>query len=145
MAKELGYEFQSVGNVAREYADKEFGLSINEFQDLCRQKPELDDYVNLNFAEYCNKTEKIVADFRLGFHFVEKSFNVFLKCSAEIAAKRLQNDNRGKEKTDFASIAKRNVEMRDRFIEKYGVDFTAENNYDLVIDTDYLTSENLPE
>jgi predicted cytidylate kinase len=141
LAKELNYGFRSVGNVAREYAEKEFGLSINEFQDLCRQKPELDDYVNLNFAKYCNKTEKIVADFRLGFHFVEKSFNVFLKCSAEIAAKRLQNDNRGKEKTDFASIAKRNAEMRDRFIEKYGVDFTDENNYDLVIDTDYLTPE----
>jgi radical S-adenosyl methionine domain-containing protein 2 len=143
LAKELGYEFQSVGNIAREYAKVNYGLSINEFQELCRQKPELDDLINLSFRDYCNNSKGIVADFRLGFHFIEKSFNVFLKCSAEIAAKRLQNDNRDKEKTDFASIAERNAEMRYRFIEKYGVDFTDEKNYDLVIDTDYFTPEEI--
>jgi len=38
---------------------------------------------------------------------------------------------------------KRNQDMRQRFIDKYGIDFINENNYDLVIDTDINTPESI--
>lgn len=141
LAEKLGCEFLSVGNMTREIAEKEYGMSINEFQDKCRVNPQLDDEINLKFAERCNNAENVVADFRLGFHFVKNSFNILLTVSDKAAFERLSKAERGKEKTDFESIKERNREMRGRFLERFGVDFADKNNYHLVIDTSEKTPE----
>lgn len=143
LAEKLGYNFVSVGNFSREFAQKEFGLSINEFQEKCKQQPELDDLIDEKFKTYCNEHDKIVADYRLGFHFVEKAFNVLLKVTSENAAIRLRNANRCTEQIAPASIEKRNNEMRNRFVGKYGVDFSNEGNYNLTIETDNLMPEEI--
>jgi cytidylate kinase len=49
------------------------------------------------------------------------------------------------EQTDFESIKKRNENMRHRFIERFGVDFADEKNYDLVIDTSKKTPPEITE
>lgn len=139
----LGYEFVSVGDFSRDYAQKELGLTINEFQEKCKKKPELDDLIDEKFKQLCNEKENIVADYRLGFHFVKNAFNVLLKVSDKVASERIQKANRKKENTDIESIKKRNQEMKKRFIDKYGIDFTNENNYDLVINTDNPPPENI--
>jgi predicted cytidylate kinase len=143
LKEKLDYEFISVGNVSREFAQKEYGLTINEFQEKCKKEPELDDLIDERFSQLCNGTDNIVADYRLGFHFVKNAFHVFLRVSDNIAASRIQNDDRGKENVNPDSIKKRNQDMRQRFIDKYKVDFTDESNYDLVIDTDNLSPKDI--
>jgi predicted cytidylate kinase len=135
LAEKLGYRFLSVGNFTREFAKKEFEMNINEFQAKCKEEPNLDDFVNFKFRDLCNSTKNIVADFRLGFHFVENSLNILFILSEEEAFKRLAKADRKMEQTDFESIRIRNENMRHRFIEKFRVDFADENNYHLVIDT----------
>lgn len=137
----LNYEFISVGNFTRDYAKKEFGVSINEFQEMCKQNPELDRDIDRKFQALCNSTKRIVVDYRLGFRFVEDAFCVLLKVTDEVAFQRLQNAERGMEKTDAVSIKERNENMRARFIEQYNVDFSDERNYDLVVNTDLISSE----
>lgn len=139
LAEKLNYKFLSVGNFAREFAEKKFGMSINEFQAKCKKEPGLDDFVNFKFRDICNSTENFVADFRLGFHFVENSLNILFVLSEKEAFERLSKAGRAMEQTDFKSIRKRNENMRQRFIERFGVDFADENNYDLVIDTNKKT------
>jgi predicted cytidylate kinase len=139
LAEKLNYEFLSVGNFTREFAEREFGMSINEFQEKCEKEPSLDDYVNFKFRDICNNTENFVADFRLGFYFVKNSLNVLFTLSEKEAFERLSKTLRNKEQTDFESIRKRNEDMRRRFIEKFGVDFADEKNYDLIIDTSEKT------
>jgi predicted cytidylate kinase len=145
LAEKLNYQFLSVGNFAREFAEKEFNMSINEFQEKCEDEPQLDDLVNYKFRDLCNGSENIVADFRLGFHFVEDSFNILFVVSEEEAFERIAKDNRKSEKTDFESIRKRNENMRHRFIEKFGADFADKNNYDLIIDTSKKTLNEIAE
>jgi predicted cytidylate kinase len=145
LAEKLGYQFLSVGNFTREFAEKEFGMSINEFQEKCEKEPSLDDYVNFKFRDLCNNAENIVADFRLGFHFVKNSLNVLFTLSEEEAFKRLSKTSRKMEQTDFESIKKRNENMRHRFIERFGVDFADEKNYDLVIDISKKTPPEITE
>jgi predicted cytidylate kinase len=135
LAEKLNYEFLSVGSFTREFAEKEFGISINEFQAKCKEEPALDDSINFEFRAICNSKDNIVADFRLGFHFIKKSFNILFELSETEAFKRLSEANRKMEQTDFESIRKRNEDMRHRFIENFGVDFADRNNYNLVIDT----------
>lgn len=139
LAQEFGYEFVSVGKFSREFAQNEFRVSINEFQELCKQKPELDALIDTKFKNFCNETDKIVADYRLGFYFVDGAFNVLLKTSDKVAALRLRGDNRGMERIDAESVKNRNIDMKNRFINKYGVDFCDESNYHLTIITDNLS------
>jgi len=139
LAEKLNCKFLSVGSFAREFAEKEFGMSINDFQVKCEENPKLDDFVNFKFRDLCNSMENFVADFRLGFHFVENSFNILFVLSEQAAFERLLKAGRKMEQTDFASIRKRNEDMRQRFIEKFGADFADESNYNAVIDTDKKT------
>jgi cytidylate kinase len=62
LAEKLGCEFVSVGDFSRKFAEKEFGLSINEFQEKCRQQPELDDLIDQKFKGYCNEHNNLVVD-----------------------------------------------------------------------------------
>jgi radical S-adenosyl methionine domain-containing protein 2 len=145
LADRLGYGFLSVGNFAREFAEKEFGMGINEFQTKCREDPALDDFVNLKFRDLCNGEGKIVADFRLGFLFVRNAVNILFVLSEAEAFKRLSGAGRKMEQTDFESMRVRNENMRRRFIDKYKVDFADENNYDLVVDTGRKTPNEVVE
>ena len=142
LAEKLKYEFISVGNFSRKFAKQNFNMNINEFQQYCLKHLEIDNKIDSEFQEYCNKTGKLVIDYRLGFHFIKDALHVFLKVSETEAAKRLM---KAKRISEFGSqneqeikqtMNKRNLEMRERFIKIYNIDFTDISNYKLVIDTD---------
>ena len=143
LAKELGFEFISIGNFSRTFAKEKYNMEINDFQDLCKKDKILDKQIDEKFQLECNSKNKIVADYRLGFHFVENAFHVFLKISDQIAFERIQNADRKEENTTAEGIRRRNEEMKNRFIDKYGIDFTDERNFDLVINTDEQTPEEI--
>lgn len=143
LAEKLNYTFISIGNYSREYALTEYGLTINEFQLLCKKDKSIDQKLDKKFGEDCNHQNNIVVDYRLGFHFVKNAFNVLLKVSDEIAIQRIQAADRKHETIDIASINARNHEMRQRFIDFYHLDFTDERNFHLVVDTDTLAPEEI--
>lgn len=137
LAKELGYKFVSLGNKTRELAAS-MGLSIVEFQEYCFQHPEMDLKLDREFAAECNNEKGLIIDYRMGYKFIEDSFNVFLKVSPETAIERLKKANR--ENETHETIEKRNNSFKNQFLNAYGEDYTDKNNYDLVIDTDYCSS-----
>lgn len=138
--KELDFEFLSIGNYSRAFAKQAYGMTINQFQEHCKNQPELDSLIDEKFKTECKLKNNIVVDYRLGFHFIENAFHVLLKVSDQNASERISLDNRQDELTCPESIKLRNENMRARFVEHYGVDFTNDKNYDLVIDTDNLTA-----
>jgi radical S-adenosyl methionine domain-containing protein 2 len=139
LGKLLNYEFVSVGNFSRDLAEKQYKLSINEFQDKCKSNPELDIEIDNQFRKMCNEINNIIIDYRLGFKFISDAFHVFLGVSDEIAAERIKLAKRTNEQIDIIDIKNRNLKMRDRFLNLYNVDFTDVSNFDLVINTDNLT------
>lgn len=143
IASKLSYEFISIGNFSRDYTLNKFDMSINEFQDKCKKEPELDLLIDEKFTQYCNDKSHIVVDYRLGFKFVLNAFHVLLKVSDEIAVARINKADRQNELIDPVNIRKRNNQMRQRFIDLYGVDFTNVKNYNLVILTVSLTPEEI--
>lgn len=88
-----------------------------------------------------------IIDSRLAFNNIPKSFSIRLTTSPKIAGERLFNDKtRGEEDSNYKDIKeameereKRRIGENERYIEKYGVDLTDENNYQLIIDTSYST------
>jgi radical S-adenosyl methionine domain-containing protein 2 len=136
---QLKFEFISVGNYSRAFANEAYGMTINQFQKHCISHPELDHLIDDKFKAECNSKDNIVIDYRLGFHFIDNAFNVLLQVSDQMASDRISLDNRVDEVTSLEAIKLRNDNMRTRFLKRYNVDFTNDNNYDLVINTDDLT------
>ena len=143
LSKRLEYEFISMGNYSREYAMKNYGLTINEFQTICMEDKSIDKKLDEKFREDCNSRNNIVVDYRLGFYFVKEAFHILLKVSDQTAVKRIQAAARTNESVDIHSINARNKEMKQRFIDFYNLDFTDEGNFHLVVDTDTLLPDEI--
>lgn len=81
----------------------------------------------------------------------EDVLSVRLTSTPEVAAQRLFNDTtRGKEDNKYGSVEeafeareKRRIGEQKRYIKRYGIDLEDENNYDLIIDTSYLTPDDI--
>ena len=88
-----------------------------------------------------------IIDSRLAFNNIPESFSIRLTTNPKIAGERLFNDKtRGKEDSNYKDIKeaieereKRRVGENKRYMERYKVDLTDENNYQLIIDTSYST------
>lgn len=134
LAEQLGYEFISIGNKTRERAEKE-GLTIVEFQQKCRENPILDQELDDEFSAYCNSGENLVIDYRMGFHFVKDAFHIFLKICEEDAIKRMIKAQRANE--TYLTVKERNISFKSQFENTYGIDYTEESHYDLIVKADH--------
>lgn len=136
LAEELQTRFVSAGEFSRKFAMDEFKMDINEFQAHCLLHPEVDEQIDKKMISFCNEQDMLVIDYRLGPKFINNALHVFLKVSPEEAHKRISASERINEKTTMQDINLRNEQMRARFIRNYAFDFTAEDNYKLIIDTE---------
>ncbi len=130
LAKRLDWDFISIGNQTRFEAEKR-GLTITEFQKECLQNPEKDKESDERFAKMCNASERLVIDYRMGFRFVNNAFHVFLSISEELAIERIEGAQR--QNDSAATLRERNDTFRQQFKQAYGVDYTDQTHYDLVI------------
>jgi cytidylate kinase/molybdenum cofactor biosynthesis enzyme MoaA len=137
LAKELQYNFISIGNRTREIAEEK-GMTIVEFQKYCLANPEMDIQLDQEFSTECNRSESLVIDYRLGFKFIKNAYHIFLKISEATAVERLKKANRAKE--SYATINERNESFKSQFINSYGVDYTMPKNYDLIFDVETFQS-----
>ena len=146
VAQKLNYDFVSVGNYSRQLALDEFGMSINQFQEYCKNNPEMDKKIDRYFIDYCESKSNLIIDYRLAFHFLNDCYHAFLNVSDDIAVKRITQSNNRELELDGCNdihrlIKARNENMRLRFEQTYNVDFTNLNNYQLVINTDNFSPE----
>jgi len=137
LAEQLEYNFISIGNKTREYAER-LGMSIVEFQKFCLKNPETDQQIDYSFSRECNNSEKLIIDYRLGFKFIENAFHILLQISEERAIQRLTKAKRDNESHE--TLRERNNAFKKQFESNYRVDFTEPKNYDLVINVEDFDS-----
>ena len=130
LAERLNYEFISLGTIIREKADAE-GLSIVDFQKKCQNDPGMDLEIDKDFSNFCNERDQLVIDYRMGFHFIEEAFHIYLKISEENAVERLKSAKRHNE--SFETVRERNDSFKNQFLNAYQVDYTAASNFNLII------------
>ena len=138
LAEKLNYSFISLGNKIRATAKSE-GLSIVDFQKNCERNPGKDLEIDKSFSEDCNSQEKIIIDYRLGYKFINDSFNIFLKVDEQEAERRMKNTVRFNE--THTTVIERNKITKQQFINAYNEDYTNPNNYDIVINTSDFSSQ----
>lgn len=137
LAQKLNYEFTSIGNKTRAIANQK-GLTIMEFQKQCLVNPLIDLAIDKEFSKECNVLKSLVIDYRLGFKFITGSYHIFLRISESTALERLKNANR--ENETHITLRERNAAFKVQFQNAYNIEYTNENNYDLIIDVEDFDS-----
>lgn len=148
LAKKLGYEYFSVGDLRGQMALKH-GLTLDELNKLGETEDWTDREADATQAEMGRTKDNIIFEGRMSWHAIPHSFKIFLTVDMAEAAKRVWHslDNRPDEKKP-ASLAKtqhllaeRLASDKKRYLQYYGVDYTDPKNFDLVIDTTSTVQE----
>ncbi len=146
LMEKYGFDKFSGGDIFRRIAT-ERGIDILELNRL--KDKSIDKLVDEEIVKIGERDlyKDIIFDSRTAWHFIPKSFKVFLDILPEAQANRLINSGRTNEKVELtteeaiASLAERWNLENTRYMEIYGFDNRNLNNYDLVVDTTELSIE----
>ncbi len=151
VARRLKFRHYSVGDFMRQIAKKR-KLTLLQVSRLAEKDTSIDEELDDMQEELGRTEEHFVLDSRLGWHFIPKSFKVFLKVDAKEAARRIFSDSKRKGVEENMTIAataenirKRKASELKRYKEYYKVNPYEEKNYSLVIDTTELAPEETAE
>ena len=109
--------------------------------------PEVDHQVDEEQRIFGKENDDFVLDAHLGFHFVPDSIRICLICDLEEAARRILDDSGRTTETatnikdSIDSSQKRRDTMQKNFMSLYQVDIDDHSNFDLVLDTTSLSSD----
>lgn len=137
VAGRLGMHFFSMGDLRGQMA-VERGMTIFQMN----QSPEDTDTPVDKMIEKMGQTQdNFVIDGRLAWHFIPKSFKIFLDVDPRVGAERVMQGTRPDEpkyesiEEAMRMLAGREQNDRERYHRLYGVNHLDLSNYDLVIDT----------
>ncbi len=145
LTKKYNLEKVSIGKILRVMAE-EHGMSVADFNKYMETHPEYDKIVDDKLIEHETIDGNFLFDSRLAWHFVPSSFKVYMKVDIKTSAERIINAGRQDETySDIDSAIKELKKRREseivRYNSLYGVDIMDMSNYDLVVDTNGKTPE----
>ena len=147
LMKQLNFGIYKNGDYFRKLAE-EMGMDVTTFNIYVKEHPEIDKRIEYSATEYAKDHDNFIIDARLGWYAVPESFKVYLKVNIDIAAKRAYNDPDRKRSENFATVEEQKEDMikrynleNERYFQLYGVRKEDESNYDFVLDTSYLTPD----
>lgn len=145
LSKKLNYDVYSNGDYGRKLA-KKMNINITELSEYLAKNPKMDLEIEESAKKYADNHNNFIIDARLGFFVVPESFKVYLSVDIDVASTRVFNDKkRGNvEKFESALLAKEDIIRRqnienERYYKLYNVKVNDTSNYDLVIDTSYIS------
>ena len=146
LVENYGFEKFSAGDIFRRIAT-ERGVDVLELNRL--NDTSIDHLVDNEIVKVGTENEgkKMIFDSRTAWHFVPKSFKVFVDVEPQEQARRLINSGRSTEKVDLSpeeaidALDERWELENKRYMTIYGFDNKDKSNYDLVIDNTHLSIE----
>ena len=123
-------------------------MDVMELNQYMETHPEVDTKLDEKIQEMGKTHVNIILDSRIAWHWIPDSFKIFLKVDPNEAARRIFNEKRESEKYITLDEARIGIEQRKemeraRLKAKYSIDISDMRNYDLIIDTTYLSPEDV--
>lgn len=152
VARLLKYRRFSSGSLMREMAEKK-GVTIGEMNHLAETNPDIDHEIDTEIKRIGEEEDNLVIDSRTAWHWIPDSYKVYLTLTPEHAAERIFNSLHTKDsirtKTEQGSTVEevrentlaRAESERKRFIERYGIDSSDISQFDIVIETETHSPE----
>lgn len=145
LAKKLRLKHYSMGDLRRKMA-LEKGMTIDELNKLGEKEAWTDKDADNYQKKLGEKEDNFIIDGRLSWFFIPKSVKILVKSDLKRASKRIFLAKRSSEKAYKNSIeVLREMKGRirsdvKRYRKYYGInDVYGIKNYDIIIDTSYLT------
>ena len=143
----LGIEYAYAGEIFRLLA-KEHNMSLNEFGRYCEENPEVDKRLDDRQVELLHK-DRILLEGRLSGWLADQhnipALKVWLDADVDVRAARIVNREDGDHEAKKAEMLEREFSENRRYRAFYGVDLENRGWYDLVVETDHLTPEEVVE
>ena len=147
LMERLNFGVYKNGDYFRKLA-KDMGMDVTSFNVYVKQHPEIDRQIEQSASEYAKENDNFIIDARLGWYAVPESFKVYLKVDIDVAAKRALSDKLRKDSENFKTLEEQKQDLQkryqlenERYWQLYKVRKEDESNYDLVLDTSFLTPE----
>ncbi|XKT74669.1 MAG: (d)CMP kinase [Patescibacteria group bacterium UBA2163] len=144
LAERLRYQYFSSGDIFRAVAEKR-AVSINTLNKQAQNDTSIDREIDELVQELGIKHTRLVIDSRLAYHWIHRSFKVFLTTDPEVAVKRIREsgecDTTQSLETIKQTMTARHDSKRRRYQDIYGIDIENTAPFDLVIDTTALDAE----
>ena len=148
LAEHYGLSTKGTGDFMRKLSAKYGYSDITKFLvEYVSVHPEVDHQVDEEQRIFGKGNDDFVLDAHLGFHFVPDSIRICLICDLEEAARRILDDSGRTTETatnikdSIVSSQKRRDTMHENFMSLYQVDIDDHSNFDLVLDTTSLSSD----
>jgi cytidylate kinase len=151
LAQTLGYERYSSGDFMRTIAMNHH-MTLAELGEYAKTHPEIDLEIDAENVKAGTK-DNIVIDARLAFHFIPESYKVYLDLDLVQSASRIYHnqtearvqsgESPSSEKELETMLRERLESERERYTTLYGINHLDLSNYDLVINTEKLSTEEI--
>lgn len=151
LEQKLAWDSFSTGDYMRSLA-KARGMTFDEFNAHIAQHKADDELIDKELQRINAEEDKVIVDSHLAFHFIPNAFKVFLDISLEESAKRIFADGDRESRKSVgdvmesieeasARISARIENHNDRYMRHYGISPYETDQYDLVINTEQHTPE----
>lgn len=147
ISEKYNLSVKGTGDFVRSVAQKRGYSDITKFlEEVISNDPKIDLEIDEEQKKFGEDNDNFVLDAHLGFLFVPDSIKLLLLCSPETAAERIFNAKRTTEdarniQESIHANQRRINSMKKNFKKLYNVDMHEESQFDLVVDTTYLTPQ----
>lgn len=146
LAQELDVNYVSTGDLHRAIANDR-NLSTLELNRIAESDRSIDEEVDAKLSIIAKQDTNLVIDSRMAWWFIPYALSVHLTVLPDVGARRVME--RGDQAVEaYASELEARMKLRSRagsermrFMNLYGVDPHRLCNYDLIVDTTYLSPE----
>lgn len=145
LSANLGYQHFSSGDLFRTIG-KERGIDVLATNLVAEQEKEIDHLVDKKLQDLGSTSDNLVIDSRMAWHWMPYSYRVYLNLDLETAARRiisnaeqarLDAEHIPEDPKEYAKQLQNRLDSESkRYLNLYNVNPYDLNNYDLVIDTE---------
>lgn len=144
LGKELGFPTVDIGQIFRAMAAKH-KMDVVAFGPFAAKHPEIDKQLDAAMIRRAKKHKNIIMQGRLSGWMTKRegleAIRIWIAASPKVRAMRVAKREGIPFKKAASDMAKRDRDNRNRFKQTYGLDLNDLNLYDIVVQTDNLTVE----
>ncbi|MCK4370331.1 MAG: AAA family ATPase [Candidatus Lokiarchaeota archaeon] len=149
ITEKLGLQYYSTGQAFRDLA-QEMNMTLEKFSEYAEKNPEIDKELDSKIIGIARKGN-IIIDSQLSGYILKSiaDFKILLICPLEIRIKRMAERDNVNYKLKLRETEIREKSELERFKHIYNIDLSDQEEiqdlYDLIIDTENLTIEDVLE
>ncbi len=144
LSKALGYRAEIFGRVFRDMAASK-GISVSELGAMAEKDPSIDREIDSIILEVARENNDIILESRLSAYLTKMNgidaFRIYMHASPEVRVGRIcVREDEEFDRACAQTIEREESEAR-RYMMYYGIDTTDLSVYDLIIDTDKISPD----